>query len=117
MDAKRAIAVVIAFLVGVAVGLAALYELRTPPRTVVDPIEIEGDPPGNRGRGSPKGTRAGDRDKADKKKRTRRSDDRDAPAPAPAPQPPPPPPGDDDDDDDDDGGGDDSGDDDGGGDD
>lgn len=72
MSVKRAIAMVTAFCLGVAVGLAVLFELRPSPRTVVDPIKIEV-PAGSDSGSSLRGDRGPG---AEKREKRTRSDDR-----------------------------------------
>jgi hypothetical protein len=108
VDAKRAIAMVIAFCLGLGIGAASLYALRPPPRTVVDPIEVEParDEDGSRpdSRKTPRNRR---RPEDNVKDGVRSNPDssgtqgsQDGDGAAPAPLPPAPAPGRDNDDDD-----------------
>jgi hypothetical protein len=105
VDAKRAIAIVIAFCLGLGIGAASLYALRPPPRTVVDPIEVEParDEDGSRpdSRKTPRNRRRPENNVKDGARSnpdssgTQGTQDGDDAAPAP---PPPAPAGDDDED-------------------
>lgn len=111
MSGKRIVVLVVAFLLGLGMGGAAIYSLRSPERTVVRPIEVESQSENDRsqGRASDKNKKArpnGAKDPSGASRGGARGDSSDDPGGGaePAPPHPPAPAGDDDDvgDDDDD---------------